>query len=240
VALRTRLLLALVDGRRWWSTAATLVLARAHPRAAASSRRAPTSACASQALGVIKWLDRADHPERLAPRLGGVVNARVTIIDGDGVDRVGDSERPADVGLAVGRRAGDARRPGGPAGGPRDPHAAARRPAGLPGGDASRPIGRVIRLAVPMPGSSRDPPRRCAGSLALAALVGLVVALGLGAVLAIRAIVRAAADDDRGRGAGRPRRLRDRPAGRVAPTSWACCRGRWSGWPARCRRRSAR
>ncbi len=119
VALRTRLLLAfativLVE------TAATLVLLdRTLERGLVDDT---DDRLRHQALGVIKRLDRADHPDRLAPWLGGVVNARVTIIDGAGV-AVADSERLSDLGHAIGdapeirgARAGGS--------GARDPHAA--------------------------------------------------------------------------------------------------------------------
>jgi signal transduction histidine kinase len=48
----------------------------------------------AQASAVARWLERARHPERLAPRLGGVVGARVTILDSQGV-AVGDSREGA-------------------------------------------------------------------------------------------------------------------------------------------------
>ncbi|MEZ4401977.1 MAG: ATP-binding protein [Kofleriaceae bacterium] len=138
-----------------------------------------------QALGVLRWLDSAGHPERLAPRLGGVVNARVTIVDADGVV-IGDSDRPGDVGHAVGAaheiRAARSQTVG--------------RAVRVLDGDAAPSYlvavraadGRVLRLAVPMTRVATTR-HRLRVRLALASLVGLAVALALGLV-AIRTIVR--------------------------------------------------
>lgn len=50
----------------------------------------------AQAIAVAGWLQRAGHPDRLAGRLAGVVGARVTFIDKDGVS-VGESRQDVDV-----------------------------------------------------------------------------------------------------------------------------------------------
>ncbi|MBP8805772.1 MAG: HAMP domain-containing protein [Kofleriaceae bacterium] len=181
MAIRTRLLLGLVAVVAVVA-AATLVLAER--TLGRDLEHELDERLRQQATGVIRWLGNAGHPGRLARRLGGVVDARVTIVGADGVIE-GDSERPADVGLAVGRA----------------PEIEAARRTGL--GRAIRKLapdgrqaylvampatdGRVIRLAVPM---RQVEATRAAlrWRLALAAVVGLVVALGLGAVL-IRAIV---------------------------------------------------
>ncbi|MBK9037130.1 MAG: HAMP domain-containing protein [Myxococcales bacterium] len=182
MSVRTRLLLGFVSIVLVVTAATLVLLDRTIGR---DLRDGTDDRLRRQALGVMKWLDTAGQPERLAPRLAGVVNARVTIVSGDGVV-LGDSERAGDVGLAVGdapevraARAG----------------AVGRAVRTLPpdGGEAylvavRAPDGRVIRLSVPMTGLAATR-RALRLQLALAALVGLAVALGLG-VLAIRAIVR--------------------------------------------------
>lgn len=139
----------------------------------------------SQALGVERWLDVAGHVERLAPRLGAVINARLTIVGADGVIQA-DSERPGDVGKAVGvapeiaaahaGRIGRATRRLTPESGPA--YALAVR----------ADDGRVIRLAVPTARLAATR-RALRLRLALASLVGFAVAIGLG-LLVIRAIVQ--------------------------------------------------
>jgi len=200
VALRTRLLLAFVTIVLVVTAATLVLLDRTLGRGLVDDT---DDRLRHQALGVIKWLDRADHPDRLAPRLGGVVNARVTIIDGAGVV-VADSERPSDLGHAV----GDAPEIRGARAG-----AVGRAIRTLPPDDEPSYLvavrasdHRVIRLAVPMTRLAATR-RELRARLVLAALVGLVVALGLG-LLAIRAIVR-------------PLRVMTRDAERVARGDYA-------------------
>jgi signal transduction histidine kinase len=138
-----------------------------------------------QARGVVRWIEGPGAPDRLAPRLGIVVGARVTIIGGDGLVE-GDSERRGDIGRPIGaapevmvardRRPGRANHPlerGGPSF-----YTVAMPASG----------GRVVRLAVP---TARIVAARQALRLRLLAGtgIGVVVALGLG-VLVIRALVR--------------------------------------------------
>lgn len=200
MALRTRLLLAFVTIVLVVTAATLVLLDRTLGRGLVDDT---DDRLRHQALGVIKWLDRADHPERLAPRLGGVVNARVTIIDGAGVV-VADSERASDLGHAVGdapeirgARAGAVGR----AIRTLPPDAEPSYLVAVRAGDH-----RVIRLAVPMTRLAATR-RELRARLLLAALVGLVVALGLG-LLAIRAIVR-------------PLRVMTRDAERVARGDYA-------------------
>lgn len=54
-----------------------------------------------QAQGVAAWMATAGHPDRLAPRLGAVTGARVTIIGADGLIQ-GDSREHASVGRPIG------------------------------------------------------------------------------------------------------------------------------------------
>lgn len=54
-----------------------------------------------QAQGVATWMATAGHPDRLAPRLGAVTGARVTIIGADGLIQ-GDSREYASVGRPIG------------------------------------------------------------------------------------------------------------------------------------------
>ncbi len=140
----------------------------------------------AQADGVAKWMEGGGgHPERLATRLSGVVGARVTFIDADGMV-LGDSDRWADLGRPI----GDA------------PEVMAARQGAI--GRATRRLidngpqvylvatptkdGRVIRLAVPtarLAATRRELRLR----LLAATAVGMAVALVLG-LIAIRAIVR--------------------------------------------------
>ncbi|MBZ0233773.1 MAG: hypothetical protein K8M05_15705, partial [Deltaproteobacteria bacterium] len=55
----------------------------------------------AQTEGVVAWMETAGHPERLATRLAGVVGARVTIVDENGMV-LGDSDRWADLGRPIG------------------------------------------------------------------------------------------------------------------------------------------
>ena len=50
---------------------------------------------------VASWLVRADHPDRLAPRLGAVTGTRITIVGADGLV-LGDSTEPSTVGRPIG------------------------------------------------------------------------------------------------------------------------------------------
>ncbi|HVV81737.1 MAG TPA: ATP-binding protein [Kofleriaceae bacterium] len=138
-----------------------------------------------QARGVVRWIEGAGQPDRLAPRLAMVVGARVTVIGDDGLIE-GDSEKYTDLGRPI----GDA------------PEVAVAR-EGRPG-HAVRPLERggpsqylqampaaahrVVRLAVP---TARITAARRALRVRLLAVtgIGLVVALGLGLLL-LRAFVR--------------------------------------------------
>jgi len=139
----------------------------------------------SQALGVERWLDVAGHVARLAPRLGAVVGARLTIIGADGVVQA-DSEQAADVGHAVGNAPEVATAHAGRVG-------RATRRLTVDGATSyalaiRADDGRVIRLSVPTAGLAATR-RALRLRLALASLVGLAVAIGLG-LLVIRAIVQ--------------------------------------------------
>lgn len=139
----------------------------------------------AQTDGVVKWLETAGHPERLATRLAGVVGARVTIIDERGMV-LGDSDRWADLGRPIGEA----------------PEVAAARAGRI--GRATRRLGadgpavymvamptsdgRVIRLAVPTARLAATR-RALRLRLLLATGVGMVVALALG-LIAVRAIAR--------------------------------------------------
>ncbi|HUQ02830.1 MAG TPA: ATP-binding protein [Kofleriaceae bacterium] len=137
----------------------------------------------AQTEGVVNWMETAGHPERLATRLAGVVGARVTIVDKDGMV-IGDSDRWPDVGRPI----GDA------------PEVAAAF-AGTTGRATRRltskgtPVylvamatrdGRVVRLAVPT-ARLAETRAELRDRLLLATAVGMAVALVLGLVL-IRAI----------------------------------------------------
>lgn len=179
--IRTRLLLGLVAVV---AVVAAATLALSERTLSRDLERELDERLQLQASGVVRWLGNAGHPGRLARRLGGVVDARVTIVSPDGVIE-GDSGRPDDVGLAIGAapEIEGARRDG-----------VGRAIRRLPPDDRLAYMvavptrdGRVIRLAVPM--RQLEATRRALRvRLALAAVVGLVVALGLGAIL-IRAIV---------------------------------------------------
>ena len=67
MALRTRLLLAFVTIVLVVTAATLVLLDRTLGRGLVDDT---DDRLRHQALGVIKWLDRADHPDRLAPRLG--------------------------------------------------------------------------------------------------------------------------------------------------------------------------
>lgn len=139
----------------------------------------------AQARGVVIWLDSAGHPERLAPRLGAVVGARVTIIDAGGLV-LGDSERQTDLGRPIGDAPEVATARRGRTG------RAIRRLAdgGPPSYLVAVPTndGRVIRLAVPV--AKLEATRTALRErLLLASAVGMVVALVLG-LLVIRALAR--------------------------------------------------
>ena len=139
----------------------------------------------AQARGVVRWLEVAGHPERLAPRLAMVVGARVTIVDDTGLV-LGDSESKADLGRPIGDAPEVATARGGKTG------RAIRRltPGGPPVYLVAVPTtdGQVVRLAVPAAHleATRTALRR---RLLLASAVGMAVALVLG-LLVIRAIAR--------------------------------------------------
>jgi two-component system phosphate regulon sensor histidine kinase PhoR len=181
VSIRTRLLFGFVSIVVVVTAATALLLDRSLGR---DLQEQLDDRLRHQALGVMKWLDNAGHPERLAPRLAGVVNARVTIISAEGVV-LGDSTRGADLGLAV----GDAPEVRGARGA-----AVGRAVRALPPDGPSYLVavqandGRVIRLAVPM-SRLAGPRRELRLQLAVVSLIGFAVAIGLG-LLAIRAIVR--------------------------------------------------
>ncbi len=138
-----------------------------------------------QTRGVVRWIEGAGQPDRLAPRLAMVVGARVTIIGVDGLIE-GDSERYTDLGRPIGAApevAAARRGPIGRATRPLTRGAASTYSVAMPAAG-----GRVVRLAVP---TARIIAARHAQRLRLLAVtgVGILVALGLGA-LVIRALVR--------------------------------------------------
>ena len=55
----------------------------------------------SQGRAVASWLERAGHPDRLAPRLADVTGTRITIVGADGLVQ-GDSLEPSTVGRPIG------------------------------------------------------------------------------------------------------------------------------------------
>jgi two-component system phosphate regulon sensor histidine kinase PhoR len=139
----------------------------------------------AQATAVAGWLQVSRHPDRLAPRFGALVAARVTVVGVDGIV-VGDSAAPAELG-----------RPIGPA-----PEIAAARLGGF--GQATRVLagapseqylvavagddGSVVRLAVPTDevDATRGAMR---GRLLLGFALAVVAALVLG-LLAVRGVTR--------------------------------------------------
>lgn len=143
----------------------------------------------AQGDGVVRWIETAGHPERLATRLAAVVAARVTIVDRDGMV-LGDSDRWADVGKPVGSA----------------PEIDAARAGGI--GRATRALtrggpevylvavpardGRVVRLAVPTARVAATR-RELRVQLLLATAGGMALALVLG-LMVIRAITRPLAD----------------------------------------------
>lgn len=137
----------------------------------------------AQARAVAKWLERAGHPERLAPRLAGVVGARVTIIDEDGV-AIGESQQASLVGLnfetegpalevAIARRGGVGR---------------GTRYSAVEGEPiryiaVGAPNDAVVRLGLPM-GQVDETRRVIRRQLGAGALASLLVAVALAALVA--------------------------------------------------------
>ncbi len=139
----------------------------------------------AQTDGVVKWLETAGHPERLATRLSGVVGARVTIVDADGMV-LGDSDQWADLGRPIGDAPEVAAARGGRIGRATRRLVAEAAPAYLVA--VPTKDGRVVRLAVPtarLAATRRELRLR----LLLATAVGMAVAIALGLV-ASRAIAR--------------------------------------------------
>ncbi len=138
-----------------------------------------------QALGVVRWIEGAGQPDRLAPRLAMVVGARVTIIGDDGLVEA-DSERRTDIGRPIGDAPEVAAARQGRAG--RANRALERGAA--PSYVAAVPASakRVVRLAVPTARITAAL-RSLRLRLLVVTAIGLVVALGLG-ILVIRALVR--------------------------------------------------
>ncbi len=180
LSLRTRLiagylaLVVLVGGATLW------VINRTVADALVASLEARLVA---QARGVAQWLGDAGHPERLAPKLGRVVAARVTIVGPDG-QVLGDSDGRAHVARPI----GDA------------PEIATARTGGV--GRARRPLvvggptlylvavptrdGGAVRIAVPL--SAVDRARaELRDRMLVASLIGLGAAtlLGFGAIRAV-------------------------------------------------------
>lgn len=139
----------------------------------------------AQALGVVRWIEGAGQPDRLAPRLAMVVGARVTIIADDGLVEA-DSERRTDIGRPIGDAPEVAAARQGRAG--RANRALERGAAASYVTAVPASAKRVVRLAVP---TARITAARRTLRLRLLVVtaIGLVVALGLG-ILVIRALVR--------------------------------------------------
>jgi two-component system phosphate regulon sensor histidine kinase PhoR len=137
----------------------------------------------AQTQGVVTWMETAGHPERLATRLAGVVGARVTIVDKDGMV-IGDSDRWPDVGRPIGDAPEVAAAFAGQTGRATRRLTAKGAPVYLIA--MATKDGRVVRLAVP---TARLAATRAElrDRLLLATAVGMAVALVLGLVL-IRAI----------------------------------------------------
>lgn len=182
LSIRTRLLAGFVAVVAVVGLATFLLLDRTLGR---SLRAELDERLREQAAGVVRWLEGAGQPDRLAPRLAMVVGARVTIVTDDGLIEA-DSIRRIDIGRPIGfapevraarlghdGRAERALERGAPS----------SYMVAVPGTG-----GRVVRLAVP---SARIEAARRALRLRLLAATGLgfVVALALGA-LVIRAVVR--------------------------------------------------
>src|ERR1043165_5406121 len=137
----------------------------------------------SQARAVSTWLNRAAHPGQLAHRLADVVDARVTIIDKRGI-AVGESQAAA--GAAAGmdsegspREVADARA-GGVGHETRFSPVEAQpvRYIAVPAPQES-----VVRLGVPI-GEFEETTNELRTQLFVAALLSLLVALGLAALVA--------------------------------------------------------
>ena len=141
-----------------------------------------------QARGAAAWVGSGRHRERLASRLAAVVHARVTIIDASG-EVIGDSDYPGETDPAVQNQA-------------TAPEVVAARSAGV--GRATRASertgeemqlvavtaddGLVIRLGVPL-SEVQSTLVAMRVRLLVASLLALVVAVGLGGLLA-RVIAR--------------------------------------------------
>jgi len=148
----------------------------------------------AQAGAVAAWLHGGGHPERLAPRFGALVDARVTIVGKDGLVEGDSADRDAPgrpIGdapeVAAARRGGIGRAtraliPGGPL-----EYVVAVREAGRRDRDQPQP-GRVVRLAVPLDAvtATRAAMR---GRLLVGFAIAFAAALVLGLV-AVRAVTR--------------------------------------------------
>lgn len=137
----------------------------------------------AQTEGVVHWMETAGHPERLATRLAGVVGARVTIVDKDGMV-LGDSDRWADLGRPIGDAPEVAAAFAGKTGRATRRLTAKGPPVYLVA--MATKDGRVVRLAVPT-ARLAETRAELRDRLLLATAVGMAVALVLGFVL-IRAI----------------------------------------------------
>ena len=136
----------------------------------------------AQARAVAQWMERAAHPQHLARRLAGVVDARVTILDKSGAAvgdanpedttrPVADSGMPPEVSAARGGQVGRETRFS----------AADGQPVRYVAVAAPEEV--VVRLGVPI-GELDAIKTELRGQLIFAALGSLVVALGLAALVA--------------------------------------------------------
>ncbi|HTJ41491.1 MAG TPA: histidine kinase dimerization/phospho-acceptor domain-containing protein, partial [Kofleriaceae bacterium] len=140
-----------------------------------------------QAAAVAAWLRTGGHPERLAPRFGALVDARVTIVGADGIVQ-GDSHDPDAAGRPIGDAPEIAEARGGEG-------AIGRAERALIAGGAIEYLvavpgenGRVVRLAVPL-GDLAATRARMRERLLLGFAIAALAALVLGFV-AVRAITR--------------------------------------------------
>ena len=154
-----------------------------------------------QAAAVAAWFENGGHPDRLAPRFGALVDARVTIVGPDGIVQ-GDSLEEPDVGRPIGYapEIADARTARAEIGDDADDDAAIGRAerAMEPGGPVQYLVAvaakdhRVVRLAVPRQ-ELATLRARMRDRLLIGFALAMAVALALG-LLAVRAVTRPLAE----------------------------------------------